>query len=97
MKKFIFIILFIIIVLIGFFIYKSNKTEHPNYSSNYTAEKTSTSTNNINTTNSDNNTTNTNSIETEENETYYALYSIAFSHRSPHGLRWGRQRRAQAQ
>ena len=68
MKKFIFIILIIIIVLIGFFIYKSNKTEHPNYSSNYTAEKTSTSTNNINTTNSDNNTTNTNSIETEENE-----------------------------
>ena len=52
MKKFIFIILIIIIVLIGFFIYKSNKTEHPNYSSNYTAEKTSTSTNNINTTNS---------------------------------------------
>lgn len=68
MKKFIFIILIIIIVLIGFFIYKSNKTEYPNYSSNYTAEKTSTSTNNINTTNSDNNTTNTNSIETEKNE-----------------------------
>jgi cbb3-type cytochrome oxidase subunit 3 len=44
MKKFLFIFLFIIILVgIGLFMYNSNKKQSITYSSNYTAERTSTS------------------------------------------------------
>ena len=71
MKKYIFVFLIIIMILVGFFIYNSNKNKNskPNYSSNYTAERTSVSDNSI-TSNTTNNITddNTGSKESEDDK-----------------------------
>lgn len=69
MKKFIFIIILIIILAsIGFFIYKSNSNNQPNYSSNYTAEKTSIS-NEVNNNENTNSQTNIDFDNQSKNET----------------------------
>lgn len=71
MKKFIFVFFIIIMILVGFFIYNSNKNKNskPNYSSNYTAERTSVSDNSI-TSNTTNNIAddNTSSKESEDDK-----------------------------
>ncbi len=71
MKKFIMIILSIVILTsIGYFLYQSNSKKQADYSSNYTAEKTSASNEINNTTDSTNNNNNNNNninLESEKN------------------------------
>ena len=66
MKKFLFIFLFIIILVgVGFFMYNSSKHQDITHSSNYTAERTSTTQENLNVNSLNNNTISGNTLQTE--------------------------------